>query len=110
MSYFSGILETFENRLHQLPANTGDLQNFAIEGSGYLNTYTTLTSGTPPNKILTPQLLQKWDREMQRWNYVLTQQGAALQQSFFFNIANNNLLDVAGQIIYDVNNQPITTN
>lgn len=35
MPYISGTYSTFASRLHQLPLTSGDLNNFALEASGY---------------------------------------------------------------------------
>ena len=83
--YVSGTYPTLESRLHQCPQTTGDLNSFCVEGSGYIAAYTGVSSGIPANKILTPQLLGKWEREARLQEYRLTKNGAALQQTIFTN-------------------------
>jgi hypothetical protein len=52
--YITGSILTFESRLHQLPAVTGDFTTgFLVEGSGY--------SGQ-----ITKAQLQKWNLEFQK--------------------------------------------
>jgi hypothetical protein len=58
MSYVSGNLQTFNNRLHQLPSNTGDLFNFRSEGVNY-----TYSSGYS----------QQLNKEYRKWYYSFTQ-------------------------------------
>ena len=81
MSYVTGVLNTFESRLHQFPTTTGDLQKFFIEGSGYISQYTGAYSGS--NKIITPALLGKWEHEGRQQNYRITKSGIALAQKVF---------------------------
>ncbi len=35
MSYISGSSSDFENRLHEFPVNTGELDQYRIEGQSY---------------------------------------------------------------------------
>ena len=58
MSYVSGNLQNFNNRLHQLPSNTGDLSSFRLEGVNY-----TYSSGYN----------QHLNREYRKWYYSFTQ-------------------------------------
>lgn len=63
--YISGEISDFESRMHQLVANTGDLNDFVSEGNIYY-------SGLDPNFQL------KYEREAKMWNYRLTNDPSAL--------------------------------
>ena len=56
-------------------------KKFFIEGSGYISQYTGAYSGS--NKIITPALLGKWERESRQQNYRITKSGIALAQTVF---------------------------
>jgi hypothetical protein len=56
--FISGSQYDFENRLHQLPTTTGDLQTFITEYSAY--------SGDA-----TAAILEKWDRELLKKRIIL---------------------------------------
>lgn len=57
--YISGSKFNFENRLHQLSVNTGDFNQYHIEGSGYINS-------------INLHFINKWNREFNHVYFEMT--------------------------------------
>ena len=57
--YLTGQLNDYEDRLHQLPQTTGEVESYKLEGSGYLAS-------------ISPNLKDKWNREFDKRTLIIS--------------------------------------
>lgn len=87
--YITGTFLDFEQRLHQLPDSTSDLNNFILEGCAYCPSLTTMN--------LT-YFINKWNKEFRKKGYNTDVLGSNCL---------GYLYDPNGDIILDANGDPV---